>query len=391
MAGANRYKAIRASFGLIALLAFTAICQPFPRQDAAIPEVEAGVAIRRVEARYPDDARLLGVNGFVTVQAIVDERGNVQSARATSGPRPLRKAAEDAALRWRFKPGFLSGAPVRSVARISFHFELRASAVSKGEVQSRGMTVSAGSPTYRFSLAERKHLEKTLKKMPFLTIPIKESAQSPIEITAARLRYLKGPAQDAEQQDAYFMQTEVELENRGGDDRATAAGLQFSNTVTHSVFYVYPEHLSIGRRKRRRFAIRFMTLREDPSALSIRLVGAEFANRVVWGAFPFPPSPIPWTVAEADAPIDVAPVVLAKSMPTYTEDARADGILGSVGLRVLVSPEGRVKQVQVTNPLPDGLTQEAVRSVQGSLFKPAMSKGAPASCWLSLNIEFKSR
>ncbi|HYM00693.1 MAG TPA: energy transducer TonB, partial [Blastocatellia bacterium] len=256
-----------------------------------------------------------------------------------------------------------------------------------------GLTVSAGSPSYRLSQTERKRLEKGLKSKPLINIPINHSMQSPLEIAAAAVRYLtderEGPGQKADQ-DAYFMQARIELVNRG-DDSTTAAGLQFVNTDTHSVFYVYPEHLTIGRGKRKTLLIKLMTLREDPSALSIKPVAVEFANRVVWGAFPFPPAPAALEVASADRPIDLAPVLLAKTLPSYTEDARANGTLGSVGLRVLVGVEGHVKQIEVTNPLPDGLTKEAVRSVQDSLFKPAMSNGQPASCWLNLSVEFKSR
>ena len=53
---------------------------------------------------YPSNARQLGVGGRVSVQVSVDERGNVTSARAVSGPVLLRSAAEAAARRSKLRP-----------------------------------------------------------------------------------------------------------------------------------------------------------------------------------------------------------------------------------------------------------------------------------------------
>src|SRR5262249_61368296 len=47
----------------------------------------------------------------------------------------------------------------------------------------------------------------------------------------------------------YAMKAEVILLNRA-DQRVVSAGLEFTNTVTEEVFYVYPNGLSIGGRKR---------------------------------------------------------------------------------------------------------------------------------------------
>ncbi len=74
---------------------------------------------------YPDEAKKAGIYGTVTVKILVDERGNVISAKALSGPPLLRQAAEEAALRAKFSPTRLAGQPVKVSGTITFNFTLK--------------------------------------------------------------------------------------------------------------------------------------------------------------------------------------------------------------------------------------------------------------------------
>jgi len=69
---------------------------------------------------YPAAAK--GISGNVTVEVAIDEQGKVTSARAITGPAELRGAAEAAALKARFTPTKLSGAPVSVKGIITFSF-----------------------------------------------------------------------------------------------------------------------------------------------------------------------------------------------------------------------------------------------------------------------------
>jgi protein TonB len=91
-----------------------------PRKSS---EVIAGRILRRVEPEYPTVAKQARITGTVVVEISVDEQGNVSSARAQSGPQPLRAASLAAALRWKFQPSTLNGRPVRSISRIIFNFK----------------------------------------------------------------------------------------------------------------------------------------------------------------------------------------------------------------------------------------------------------------------------
>jgi TonB family protein len=80
-------------------------------------------ATRRVEPKYPEEAKKKGIKGNVVVEVTIDEKGNVISARALYGDNLLRPAAIEAAKGWRFTPTQLSGKPVKVVGTITFVFK----------------------------------------------------------------------------------------------------------------------------------------------------------------------------------------------------------------------------------------------------------------------------
>ena len=89
-------------------------------------EVGSLVALARqtVAPTYPQTARSARVSGRVTVFLLVDERGNVEAIRRSEGPELLRRAAEDAARRWKFRPTAIDGQPARVTGSIQFNFTL---------------------------------------------------------------------------------------------------------------------------------------------------------------------------------------------------------------------------------------------------------------------------
>ncbi len=71
---------------------------------------------------YPQAAIKMNIQGTVTVQLLIDEKGNVVSAKATSGHVLLRAAAEKAAWDAKFSPTFLSKVPVKVTGVIRYNF-----------------------------------------------------------------------------------------------------------------------------------------------------------------------------------------------------------------------------------------------------------------------------
>lgn len=73
---------------------------------------------------YPPLAKQTGIQGKVSVQVLIDEKGNVVSATAIDGHPLLRVAAQRAALQARFSPTTLGGQPVKVSGVITYDFRL---------------------------------------------------------------------------------------------------------------------------------------------------------------------------------------------------------------------------------------------------------------------------
>lgn len=71
---------------------------------------------------YPPVAKRVQASGTVSVQVLVDEKGNVVTAQAVTGHPLLRPAAVAAARQAKFSPTMLSGKPVRVSGVINYQF-----------------------------------------------------------------------------------------------------------------------------------------------------------------------------------------------------------------------------------------------------------------------------
>lgn len=95
---------------------------PAPTTPISIGVVN-GRAISLPKPPYPPTALSVGVEGEVTVQVTIDEKGRVVSAKAAKGHPLLRTAAERAAMDARFTPTLLSEVPVKVTGVIIYNFK----------------------------------------------------------------------------------------------------------------------------------------------------------------------------------------------------------------------------------------------------------------------------
>jgi TonB family protein len=80
-------------------------------------------SIAKVQPEYPRLPRKQRVAGTVVLEADIDEKGDVVRAKAISGPDQLRKAAEEALMKWKFKPASVNGIAIASKEQISIVLE----------------------------------------------------------------------------------------------------------------------------------------------------------------------------------------------------------------------------------------------------------------------------
>lgn len=73
---------------------------------------------------YPSVERQRATEGLVTVEVSLDEEGKILSAKAISGPRGLRQAAEDAVRKSKFNPVRIGDKAVKANGFINFNFKL---------------------------------------------------------------------------------------------------------------------------------------------------------------------------------------------------------------------------------------------------------------------------
>ena len=86
--------------------------------------------------------------------------------------------------------------------------------------------------------------------------------------------------------------------------------------------------------------------------------------------------------------VDVKARLKTKPEPSYTEDARHNGIEGTVVLKVIFAKDGQVTNIRTVAGLPYGLTEQAIKAARKIKFTPAMKEGKPVSMWMQLEYNF---
>jgi protein TonB len=112
--------------GLSALIAGSGL-QPAAGTERPIRggEVKTARLISSTPPAYPPLAQSKGVEGDVTLDALIDETGRVTKIKTISGPDLLQQAAAAAVLRWKYKPATLDGDAVPMHLTVTVKFRMR--------------------------------------------------------------------------------------------------------------------------------------------------------------------------------------------------------------------------------------------------------------------------
>lgn len=87
-------------------------------------KVTAPRKLRHVSPVYPQLAAAARVRGTVSLEATIDEEGNVVNLRVLVSIPLLDGAALEAVRQWKYEPTLLNGSPVPILMTVSVKFEL---------------------------------------------------------------------------------------------------------------------------------------------------------------------------------------------------------------------------------------------------------------------------
>lgn len=87
--------------------------------------------------------------------------------------------------------------------------------------------------------------------------------------------------------------------------------------------------------------------------------------------------------------VDARANIVSKPPPTYTKEARRNGVQGFVVLKALLSADSRIDRIRIVKRLPAGLTENAIRAACKIRFKPAMKNGQPVAQLVTLEYVFR--
>jgi protein TonB len=101
---------------------------PSPPREKEPVRLHAGIQAPRkvvdVAPVYPELARATRVQGIVILEVVIDEHGDVGSARVLRSTTLLDQAALDAVRRWKFAPARLNGEAIPVVMTVTVNFTL---------------------------------------------------------------------------------------------------------------------------------------------------------------------------------------------------------------------------------------------------------------------------
>lgn len=83
------------------------------------------------------------------------------------------------------------------------------------------------------------------------------------------------------------------------------------------------------------------------------------------------------------------PMILSKTEPEYSEEARKAKYQGTVVLMIIVDEHGLPQNIRVIRPLGLGLDEKAIEAVQKWRFRPAMKDGHPVKVEATVEVNFR--
>jgi protein TonB len=101
----------------------TALGDARPRRAELSPEIVPAKILSQYQPPLPKWAKDLDLDGVVELDAVIDEKGNLQQMKLLSGPRVLESSAEGAVGLWIFQPALKNGKPTTTHMTLTVEFQ----------------------------------------------------------------------------------------------------------------------------------------------------------------------------------------------------------------------------------------------------------------------------
>jgi TonB family protein len=305
-----------------------------------VVETNGAALMHRSALAYPAGAAAKRIEGTVTVQVKVDDKGNVSDANVVSGPDELRKAVLQSVLNWHFTRD-----AANSTRQVAVTFQLSREAAAQPP-RAAAITVV---PSVRAAVP--------------LTSPARAGLPAgPLTLTSIAIRGLNDAQRD---------ELRALLPVHEGDV-FTPDVLTKVSPVVHS----FDEHL------------RVTTTSSGPAAISMVISAPEVPLPAA-----MPPSPPPPPSIGANGPTQriesavAAANLVSQPKPAYPPLAKAARVQGTVRFEVSIGTDGRVNNLQLVSG-PPLLVQAALSAVQQWVYRPILLNGNPVEVATTVDVIF---
>ncbi len=88
-------------------------------------------------------------------------------------------------------------------------------------------------------------------------------------------------------------------------------------------------------------------------------------------------------------PVDKEPELVKNATPVYPEQAKKNGLEGTVYVKVWVDKEGKVRDAVIQKSDGEIFNQASLDAAKQFLFTPALKDGTPVSVWVTVPFRYK--
>jgi TonB family protein len=319
-----------------------------PGNGVTVPEL-----IQSPKPEYSPEARLAGLEGRVTLVAVVDASGEPQGVRIVQPlGLGLDAKAVEAVRNWRYKPGTFEGRPVAVFTGMTVWFTLPGKG-SRWHLVQAAFDAGEGISRPRFAKAD-------YPPGAGVSAAVIEEAQ----IIAAVRRF---------------------------------SGVTLAFDIDEHGFPVHMKVLTESSSQWGNEAIAVLrNWRFEPALRAGVAVSASGRVNLFWGAAILPPEALryvhpgwdPESIGSGMCRDDV-PIVESPPNPVYTEEALKAGLEGKVLVSLVVGPQGHPRDVHaVGTPLGMGLDERAVEAAAKWTFRPFNPGGRPYPVPALVEVDF---